>query len=57
MCVLTIKKDKNLNLLRAKSCIVVLGHHKDQTWTKTERFAPILQADSLCYLLSLAIDR
>ncbi len=29
MCVLTIKKDKNLNPLQAKSCTVVLGNHED----------------------------
>jgi hypothetical protein len=29
MCVLTIKKDKKLRPLRAKSRIVVLGNHKD----------------------------
>ncbi len=57
ICVLTIKKDKNLDPLRAKSRIVFLSNHEEQTWTKSERFAPVLRVDSLCYLLSLAIER
>ncbi len=35
MCVLTNKKDENLLPLRAKSCIVVLGNHEDQVWSKS----------------------
>jgi hypothetical protein len=47
MCVLTIKKDENLFPLHAKSRIVVLGNHKDQVWSKSNQFAPILHQDSL----------
>ena len=57
MCILTIKKDKNLDPLRAKSRIVVLGNHEEQTWTKAERFAPVFCSDSLRYLLSLSIEQ
>ncbi len=35
MCVLTIKKDENPLPLWAKSCIVVLGNHKDRLWSKS----------------------
>ena len=56
MCVLTIKKDKNLLPLRAKSQIVVLGNHEDPVWTKSKKFAPVLRSDSLCFLTSLAVN-
>jgi hypothetical protein len=49
MCVLTIKKDENLLPLRAKSRIVVLGNHEDRLWSKSDRFAPVLRQDSLCF--------
>ena len=55
MCVLTIKKDKNLRPLRAKSCIVVLGNHEDHVWKKSDKFAPVLRQDSLCFLTSMAV--
>ncbi len=42
MCVLTIKKDKQLMPLRAKSCIVVLGNREHRDWSKSDRFAPVL---------------
>jgi hypothetical protein len=57
MCVLTIKKDKNLNLLRAKSRVVMLGNHEDHVWSKPDRFAPVLCGDSLCFLFSLAVEK
>jgi hypothetical protein len=57
MCVLSTKKDKMLNLLRAKSRIVVLGNHKDRVWTKPEKYAPILHPDMLHVLVSMAIER
>ncbi len=57
MCVLTIKKDENLLPLQAKSCIVVLGNHKDQVWSKSDQYAPVLCGDSLCFLASLAVEK
>jgi hypothetical protein len=57
MCVLTIKKDKNLNLLQAKSCIVMLGNHEDHVWSKSDQFAPVLCGDSLHFLVSLAVEK
>ncbi len=56
MCVLTIKKDKNLNLLQTKSCIAMLGNHEDRVWSKSDWFAPVLRGDSLCFLVSLAVE-
>jgi hypothetical protein len=55
MCVLTIKKDKNLLPLCAKSRIVVLGNHKDCVWSKSDWYAPILCSDYLRFLVSLAV--
>ncbi len=54
MCVLTIKKDKNLLLLCAKSQIVVLGNCECREWSKSDCFAPVLRFDSLRFLVSLA---
>ena len=56
MCILTVKKDENLNPLHAKSCIVVLGNHEEQTRSKSECFPLVLRDGSLCYLLSLSIE-
>jgi hypothetical protein len=56
MCVLTIKKDKHLMPLRAKSQIVVLGNRECREWSKSNRFAPVLCFDSLRYLVSLAVQ-
>ena len=56
MCVLTIKKDENLLPLRAKSRIVVLGNHEDRIWSKSERFAPVIRADSLRFITSMAVN-
>jgi len=55
MCVLTIKKDENLCPLRAKSQIVVLGNHEERFWKKSEKFAPVLQQDSLWFLTSMSV--
>jgi hypothetical protein len=57
MCVLTVKRDENLNPLWAKSWIVVLDNHKDHVWSKTDRFAPILHSNSLQFLVSMAIEK
>jgi hypothetical protein len=55
MCVLTIKTDDNLCPLCTKSCIVVLGNHKECSWKKSRKFAPILRQDSLCFLTSMDV--
>jgi hypothetical protein len=57
MCILRIKKDENLLPLHAKSHIVVLGNHKDQVLSKRNQFAPVVCQDSLCLLVSLAIQK
>ncbi len=54
MCVLTIKKDKQLMPLRAKSCIVVLGNRESGGWSKSNRFALVLWFNSLRFLVSLS---
>jgi hypothetical protein len=56
MCILTIKKDKQLMPLQAKSWIVVLGNCESHEWSKSNQFAPVLYFDSLRYLVSLAIQ-
>jgi hypothetical protein len=56
MCVLTIKKDKQLLPLRAKSQIVVLGNCETRDWSKSDQFAPVLRFDSLRFLVSLAVQ-
>jgi hypothetical protein len=57
MCVMTNEQDKNLLPHHAKSCIVVRGNHEDRVWSKLERFVPVLQDDSLCFLVSMAIQK
>jgi hypothetical protein len=57
MCVLTVKCDENLNHLRAKSQIVVLGNHKDSDWSKCKWFAPVLRSNSLWFLVSMAVKK
>ena len=56
MCVLTSKRDENLLPIRAKSRIVILDNHEDRVWTKSEKYAPVLRADSLRYLVSIAVE-
>jgi hypothetical protein len=56
MCVSTIKKDKQLMPLRAKSRIIVLGNQECHDWSKNDHFAPVLWLDSLCFLVSLAVQ-
>ena len=57
MCVLTINKDENLLPLHAKSRIVALGNLEERTWSKSDRFAPVLHQDSLRFLTSLAVEK
>ena len=56
MCVLTIKRDASLLPVHAKSRIVVLGNHEDRSWSKSERYAPVLKSESLRYFVSLAME-
>ncbi len=57
MCVLSIRKNKMLNPLRAKSRIIVLGNHEDRVWTKSEKYAPVLCPDTLHLMVSMAVER
>jgi hypothetical protein len=45
-----------MNPLRTKSCIVVLGNHKDRVWTKPKKYAPVLHLDSMSLMVSLAME-
>lgn len=56
MCVLTVKKDKDFNPVRAKSRIVVLGNHELTPWEKHETYAPVLQSESIRLLTSIAFN-
>jgi hypothetical protein len=56
MCILTIKKDKQLMPVWAKTWIVVLGNCECCEWSKSDQFAPVLWFDSLRYLLSLVVQ-
>jgi hypothetical protein len=57
MCVLTFKPDEMMNPHWAKSCIVVLGNHEDQIWTKSEKYAPVFRPDTMRLLLSMAVKQ
>jgi hypothetical protein len=57
MCVLNIKKDKTVMPLRAKLHIIVLENQEDRDWSKSDCFTPVLQFDSLRFLVSLAVQR
>jgi hypothetical protein len=57
MCVLTVKRDENLNPLQEKSRIVVLGNHEDHVWRKSNCFAPVLCSNSLWFLVSMAVKK
>ena len=56
MCVLTIKRDEHLAPDRAKSRIVVFGNLKNRIWSKSEKYAPVLQYSSLRLLTSMAVE-
>ncbi len=45
------------NPIRAKSRIVALGNHKDCIWTKSDKYAPILQPDSMPLITSVAAEK
>lgn len=55
MCVLVVKSNKDRSPHRAKSCIVVLGNHKEGYFSKSNRYATVLQYSSLQLLVSKAI--
>jgi hypothetical protein len=57
MCVLTVKPDEMLNPHRAKTRIVVLGNHEDRIWSKPEKYAPVLRADTMRLLVSMAVEQ
>ena len=57
MCLLTVKTDKNNRPVQAKSRIVVLGNLEEREWTRPECYASILCQDSLCLLVSLAVQQ
>ena len=40
--------------LWAKSCVVILGNCEGRDWSKSECFVPVLQFDSLRFLVSLS---
>jgi hypothetical protein len=54
VCIQTVKKDKIGDPDRAKSCKVALGNHEEQIWEKSEKFAPVLQDESLRTMTSVA---
>ena len=56
MCVLAIKRDKNMNPDRAKARIVVLGNLESRYWQKSKKHAPVLQCSSLRLLASMATE-
>ena len=56
MNLFTIKKDKEGNPIRAKSRIVVLGNHEQRTWTREDRYAPVLSSSAARLLVSMAVD-
>jgi hypothetical protein len=57
MCVLAIKKDAMLNPIRAKLCIVILGNHKDHIWTKSEKYATVLQPNTMRLITSMVVEK
>jgi hypothetical protein len=57
ICVLSIKHYKNLLPLCAKFCIVVLGNHKNQVWSKSNHYAPVLWSNSLWFLVTMAVSK
>jgi hypothetical protein len=52
-----MKQDENLLPRRAKTQIVVLGNYEDRLWSKSDKFAPVLQSESLCLLVSMVLEK
>jgi hypothetical protein len=57
MCVLTIKPDEMLIPHWTKSRIVVLGNYEDQSWSKSDKYAPVFCPDTLRLIISMAIKQ
>jgi hypothetical protein len=57
MCVLTIKPDGMMDPHCAKARIVVLRNYKDKIWTKSNKYTPNLQLDTMRLIISMAIER
>jgi hypothetical protein len=57
ICVFTVKRNKNLLPLCAKSSIVVLSNHEDHILSKSNLFAPMLWSSSLQFLVMLAVKK
>ncbi len=57
VCILAIKKDENLLPPREKSRIVILGNHEDRVWSKSDCLALVLRQDTLCFLVSLTVEK
>ena len=56
MCVMLIKRDKNMASYRTKSRISVLGNLDGCLWEKSKKYAPVLQYSSLRLLTSVATE-
>jgi hypothetical protein len=57
MCVHKIKSDKMMNPHHAKSCILILGNHKDRIWSKSDKYAPVLCPDTMHLIVGMAIEQ
>jgi hypothetical protein len=57
MVVQTVKPDEFGNPIRAKSCIVVLGNYEETPWTKSKKYAPVIQKESHRLLTSIAVSK
>jgi hypothetical protein len=56
MCVMTIKPDEMRNPHCAKACIVVLENHEDRDWSKKDKYAPVLQPDTMSLIISMVVE-
>jgi len=57
MNIFNVKPNKKGNLHHAKSCVVILGNLEQQTWTKEDKYAPILSQVGNRLLISEVISR
>jgi hypothetical protein len=55
MCIFSVECDENLLPLCAKSRIVVPGYHKDQVWSRSNQYTPMLQSNSLRFLVTMVV--